>query len=70
MVNRSAVQGYALRQVETGLKEVKKKNAELRVEEAEATALSRIEAGSENLRMEQATVNTVITPRTNTVASR
>lgn len=69
-VNRSAVQGYAIRTLEKDLKELKKANAELRVLEAEAKSLSRVEAGSVDLRMEKAEAVTVVTPTLNTVAFR
>ncbi|MFZ1654245.1 MAG: hypothetical protein WBO92_04635 [Candidatus Moraniibacteriota bacterium] len=69
-VNRSAVQGYAIRTLEKDLKELKKANAELRVREAEAISLTRVEAGSLDLRMEKAETTTVITTHSNTVAIR
>lgn len=69
-VNRSAVQGYAIRTLEKDLKELKKANTELRVREAEAMSLSRVEAGSFDLRMEKAETTTLITTRSNTVAIR
>lgn len=69
-VNRSAVQGYAIRTLEKELKELKKANAELRVQEAEGKALSRVEAGSVDLRMERADVTTIVITPANTVAFR
>lgn len=69
-VNRNAVQGYAIRTLEKNLKELKKTNAELRVREAEAKSLSRVEAGSLDLRMEKAEITTVLNARSNSVASR
>lgn len=69
-VNRGAVQGYAIRTLENELKELKKQNAELRVVEAEAKSLVRVETGSQELRMERAEIDKVITTRTNTVATR
>lgn len=69
-VNRSAVQGYAIRTLEKELKELKKANAELRVREAEAKSLTRVEAGSADLRMEKAEITTVLNARTNAVALR
>ena len=69
-VNRSAVQGYAIRTLEKDLKELKKANTELRVLEAEAKSLSRVEAGSTELRMEKAESTTIVTTPANTVAFR
>lgn len=69
-VNRNAVQGYAIRNLEKELKELKKANAELRVREAEVKSLSRVEAGSVDLRMEKAEITTVLNARTNAVALR
>jgi|GEM_PF-4518404 len=69
-VNRSAVQGYAIRNLEKGLKELKKENAELRRREAEAKSLSRVEAGSSDLRMEKADITVVLNARSNAVALR
>lgn len=69
-VNRSAVQGYAIRTLEKELKELKKANAELRVQEAEAKSLTRVEQGSADLRMEKAETSVVITARMNAVAFR
>ncbi|MFA9262268.1 MAG: hypothetical protein ACEQSB_02825 [Undibacterium sp.] len=69
-VNRSAVQGYAIRTLEKELKELKKTNAELRLREAEAKSLTRVEAGSVDLRMEKAEITTVLNARTNAVAFR
>ncbi len=69
-VNRSAVQGYAIRTLEKDLKELKKANAELRVREAEAKSLSRVEEGSSELRMEKADALSIINVRTNEIASR
>lgn len=69
-VNRSAVQGYAIRKLEKEVKELKKANAELRVREAEATSLTRVEAGSADLRMEKAENIPVLTTHSNAVAIR
>lgn len=69
-VNRSAVQGYAIRTLEKDVKELKKVNTELRVREAEAMSLSQVEAGSSELRMEKAEAEKVITTHSNTVAIR
>lgn len=69
-VNRSAVQGYAIRNLEKDLKELKKANAELKVQEAEAKSLSRVEAGSVDLRMEKAEATTILNAAANTVAVR
>lgn len=69
-VNRSAVQGYAIRTLEKDLKELKKANAELRVREAEAKSLSRVEEGSNELRMEKADTPSIVNIRTNEIASR
>lgn len=69
-VNRSAVQGYAIRTLEKDLKELKKANAELKVREAEAKSLSRVEEGSNELRMEKADTLSTINIRTNEIASR
>ena len=69
-VNRSAVQGYAIRTLEKDLKELKKANAELRVKEAEAKSLTRVEEGSTELRMEKSVVTNVITAHANVVAVR
>ena len=69
-VNRSAVQGYAIRTLEKDLKELKKANAELRVREAEAKSLSRVEEGSNELRMEKADTLSIVNIRTNEIASR
>ena len=70
VVNRSAVQGYAIRTLEKELKELKRANVELRVQEAEAKSLSRVEAGSTELRMEKAEATTVIVVRPKEVALR
>lgn len=69
-VNRSAVQGYAIRTLEKDLKELKKANAELRVREAEEKSLSRVEEGSNELRMEKVDISHIVNIRTNEVASR
>lgn len=69
-VNRSAVQGYAIRTLEKDLKELKKVNAELRVREAEAKSLSRVEEGSHELRMERVDAVSLVNIRTNEIASR
>lgn len=70
VVNRSAVQGYAIRTLEKDLKELKKVNAELRVREAEAKSLTRVEEGSNELRMEKADTPSIVNIRTNEIASR
>lgn len=69
-VNRSAVQGYAIRTLEKDLKELKKANVELRVREAEAKSLSRVEEGSNELRMEKADTLSIVNLRKNEIASR
>lgn len=69
-VNRSSVQGYAMRTHENELKQLKKINVELRVREAEAKSLTRVEAGSADLRMEKAEITTVLNAGMNAVAIR
>jgi hypothetical protein len=69
-VNRSAVQGYAIRQLEKELKGLKKENAELRVREAEVKSLARVEAGSRELRMDPAVSKDFLTLSSGAVAAR
>ncbi len=69
-VNRSAVQGYAIRTLEQELRQLKKVNTELRIHEAEAQSLSRIEAGSLELRMEKVGTSHIINTQSNAVAFR
>jgi hypothetical protein len=69
-VNRSAVQGYAIRTLEQELKTLKKANMELRIHEAEAQSLSRVEAGSFELRMEKAEASSIVNIQSNAVAFR
>ncbi len=53
-VNERAVYGYDIRTLEQELTVLKKENAALRLREAEGRSLTRVEAGSQNLRMERA----------------
>lgn len=53
-VNERAVYGYDIRSLEQELATLKKENAALRLREAEGRSLTRVEAGSQNLRMERA----------------
>lgn len=53
-MNQRAVYGYHIRTVEKDLAQLKKKNAELRLQEAASRSLDRVEIGSQNLRMEKA----------------
>jgi len=68
-VNQRAVQGYAIRTIEKELKELKKVNAELRVREAEAKSLARVEEGSVGLGMEKAEATTIITAQNRQVVA-
>lgn len=53
-VNERAVYGYDIRGIEKELAKLKKENAQLRLQEAAGRSLSRVEAGSMQLRMEKA----------------
>lgn len=53
-VNERAVYGYDIRGIEKELAKLKKENAQLRLQEAEGRSLTRVEAGSNMLRMEKA----------------
>ena len=68
-VNKSSVQGYEMRTLEREIAELKKKNVELKVKEAEARSLSRVEEGGATLRMERVTESQVLDPE-NTIAIR
>lgn len=68
-VNRSAIQGYQIRTLENNLEALKKDNAELKIEEAQTRSLSRVETGSETLRMEKVNAPETLTLG-NTVAFR
>lgn len=59
-VNRSSVQGYEMRTLEKELKELKKQNVVLRLEAAETSSLARVEAASQELRMEKAAPPTTL----------
>ncbi|OGI22294.1 MAG: hypothetical protein A2808_00845 [Candidatus Moranbacteria bacterium RIFCSPHIGHO2_01_FULL_55_24] len=52
-VNRNAVQGYHLRNLENEIDTLKEENAELRIAEADLRSLYRIEASHEELQMEK-----------------
>lgn len=64
-VNASAVQGYEIRRIEQRLSELKQRNAQLRLAEAEARELSRITEASDELRMERVSqISTLTYPGT------
>lgn len=69
-LNRGAVQGYETRSLEREIAELKKENGKLKLSEAEALSLSRIEAEALSREMSQAGTIRTIEERGSLAAAR